>query len=169
MKGQALAIAMVVAAGVAMYVMYQSTFALAERDARAPITSGSGSGTSSPRSKRAPAARGRRHRRHPGCLGDGDPGGLQRDARSRGDRRTGGAARFRFRLRRPRVNDLFLRRGRWIEANRPDEILASEGFVIANGLAARRSGAGRHQRTAATAHHRRRRAVARSSSTASAR
>ena len=34
--------------------------------------------------------------------------------------------------RRPTVNDLFLRRGRWIEGNRPDEIVASEGFVIAN-------------------------------------
>ena len=36
--------------------------------------------------------------------------------------------------RRPRVNDLYLRSGRWIEPNRPDEILASEGFVIANKL-----------------------------------
>ena len=31
--------------------------------------------------------------------------------------------------RRPSVNDLFLRRGRWIEPGRPDEVLASEGFV----------------------------------------
>ena len=36
--------------------------------------------------------------------------------------------------RRPRVNDLFLRRGRWIEPGRRDEVLASEGFVIAHGL-----------------------------------
>jgi putative ABC transport system permease protein len=36
--------------------------------------------------------------------------------------------------RRPRINDLFLRSGRWIERGRPDEILASEGFVIANAL-----------------------------------
>jgi putative ABC transport system permease protein len=36
--------------------------------------------------------------------------------------------------RRPLVNDLFLRRGRWIERGRPDEVLASEGFVLANGL-----------------------------------
>jgi putative ABC transport system permease protein len=36
--------------------------------------------------------------------------------------------------RRPRVNDLFLRRGRWIERGRPDEVLASEGFVIAHRL-----------------------------------
>ena len=31
--------------------------------------------------------------------------------------------------RRPPVNDLFLRRGHWIDANRPDEVLASEKFV----------------------------------------
>ena len=36
--------------------------------------------------------------------------------------------------RRPRVNDLFLRRGRWIERGRPDEVIASEGFVLAHGL-----------------------------------
>jgi putative ABC transport system permease protein len=36
--------------------------------------------------------------------------------------------------RRPRVNDLFLRRGRWIEPGRPDEVLASESFVTAHQL-----------------------------------
>jgi putative ABC transport system permease protein len=36
--------------------------------------------------------------------------------------------------RRPQVNDLFVRRGRWIEAGRPDEVLVSEGFVTAHGL-----------------------------------
>jgi putative ABC transport system permease protein len=36
--------------------------------------------------------------------------------------------------RRPLVNDLFLRRGRWIERGRTDEVLASEAFVIAHGL-----------------------------------
>src|SRR4029453_5057389 len=36
--------------------------------------------------------------------------------------------------RRPEVNDLFLRRGRWIESGRPDEVLASEGLVDAHGL-----------------------------------
>jgi putative ABC transport system permease protein len=36
--------------------------------------------------------------------------------------------------RRPLVNDVFLRRGRWIEPGRPDEVLASEGFVVAHRL-----------------------------------
>ena len=35
---------------------------------------------------------------------------------------------------RPRLNDLFLRRGRWIEPGRPDEILASEAFALTHGL-----------------------------------
>ena len=37
--------------------------------------------------------------------------------------------------RRPRVNDLFLRSGRWIDANRPNEVIASENFVTAHRLA----------------------------------
>jgi putative ABC transport system permease protein len=36
--------------------------------------------------------------------------------------------------RRPMLNDLFLRRGRYLEPNRPDEVLASEAFATAHGL-----------------------------------
>lgn len=36
--------------------------------------------------------------------------------------------------RRPRVNDVFLATGRWPEPGRPDEVLASETFALANGL-----------------------------------
>lgn len=32
----------------------------------------------------------------------------------------------------PRINDVFLRRGRWIDAARPDEVLVSEAFALAN-------------------------------------
>ena len=35
---------------------------------------------------------------------------------------------------RPMINDLFLRRGRYIEPNRDDEVIASEAFVVANNL-----------------------------------
>jgi len=35
---------------------------------------------------------------------------------------------------RPRLNDVFLRRGRWIEPGRPDEVLAGEAFAAANAL-----------------------------------
>ena len=34
----------------------------------------------------------------------------------------------------PALNDLFLRRGRWIDPNRPDEVLASEMFCDAHGF-----------------------------------
>ncbi len=36
--------------------------------------------------------------------------------------------------RRPRLNDLFLRKGRWIEPGRSDEVLASETFAKAHDL-----------------------------------
>ena len=84
---------------------------------------------------RAPAG-GDGYRGHPRRLGHGDARRLERDARSSGHS-TSPPARGWSRSRpdrRPTVNDLFLRRGRWIEGNRPDEILASEGFVIANKL-----------------------------------
>jgi putative ABC transport system permease protein len=35
---------------------------------------------------------------------------------------------------RPRLNDLYLRQGRWIEADRPDEVLANEAFCRAHGF-----------------------------------
>lgn len=35
---------------------------------------------------------------------------------------------------RPALNDLFLRSGRWVEPYRDDEVLASETFAVANGL-----------------------------------
>jgi len=36
--------------------------------------------------------------------------------------------------RRPALNDLHLRRGRWLEPGRPDEVIASEAFAAANHL-----------------------------------
>jgi putative ABC transport system permease protein len=36
--------------------------------------------------------------------------------------------------RRPMINDLFLRRGRYVEANRDDEVIISEAFAVANQL-----------------------------------
>src|SRR5262245_8764580 len=134
MKGQAFAIALVVAAGVAMYVMYQSTFAsLSEtqrgyyerhrfRDVFATL-------------KRAPQRLANEIADIPGVSAMEtrvvanvtlDLPQLDEPAAARLVSIPAG--------RRPRVNDLFLRRGRWIEPNRPDEILASEGFVIANKL-----------------------------------
>src|SRR6185503_5203934 len=36
---------------------------------------------------------------------------------------------------RPLLNDVYLRQGRWVNPERPDEVLASEMFCEANGLA----------------------------------
>lgn len=36
--------------------------------------------------------------------------------------------------RRPMLNDVFLRRGRYLSPGRPDEVLVSEGFALAHGL-----------------------------------
>jgi putative ABC transport system permease protein len=134
MKGQALAIAMVVAAGVAMYVMYLANFeslretqrAYYERQRFADVFASL---------KRAPLR----------VAGDiaALPGVSALEARvvvnvtldlEQLDEPATGRLVSIPPDRRPLVNDLFLRRGRWIERGRPDEVLASEGFVLAHHL-----------------------------------
>ena len=134
MKAQALAIAMVVAAGVSMFVMYLSNFD-SLRDTRDTYYERQRFADVFASLKRAPLR-------------------LATDIAA-----IPGVSSFETRVvatvtldlpqidepasarlvsipaeRRPRVNDLFLRRGRWIERGRPDEVLASEGFVEALGL-----------------------------------
>jgi putative ABC transport system permease protein len=134
MKTQALAIAMVVAAGVAMYVMYLSTFdslyrtrdAYYDRQRFADVFASL---------KRAPLRVAADITAIPNVSAVEtrvvanvtlDLPGLDEPASAR---LVSVPAH-----RRPLVNDLFLRRGRWIERGRSDEVLASEGFVIANKL-----------------------------------
>jgi len=134
MKGQAFAIAMVVAAGIAMYVMYQSTFASLsgtrsayyERHRFAHVFASL---------KRAPQRVASDIAAIPGvsAMETRVVSGVTLDLENI-DEPAGAQLVSIPADRGPRVNDLFLRRGRWIEANRPDEILASEGFVIANRL-----------------------------------
>jgi putative ABC transport system permease protein len=134
MKGQAFAIAMVVAAGVAMYVMYQSTFASLSETQRVYYERHR-FGDVFASLKRAP-------NRLAATIAD-IPGVSAMETRVVSNVTLDlpnldepAAARLVSipASRRPRVNDLFLRSGRWIEPNRSDEILASEGFVIANKL-----------------------------------
>jgi putative ABC transport system permease protein len=134
MKGQAFSIALVVAAGVAMYVMYQATFASLS-ETRRVYYERHRFGDVFASLKRAPQRVATEIVAIPGVsametrvvssvtldLPDIDEPAAARLVSIPSDRR-------------PIVNDLFLRRGRWIEGNRPDEILASEGFVIANKL-----------------------------------
>jgi putative ABC transport system permease protein len=134
MRGQAFAIAMVVAAGVSMYVMYQSNFASLSETQRtyyerlrfADVFASL---------KRAPNRVAVDIAAIPGVSA------IETRVASyvtldldRLDEPAGAQLVSIPADRRPRVNDLFLRRGRWIEPGRPDEILASEGFVLANHL-----------------------------------
>jgi putative ABC transport system permease protein len=134
MKGQAFAIAMVVAAGVAMYVMYQSTFASLSETRRAYYER-QRFGHVFASLKRAPERVSTEIAAIPGvsAMETRVVSSVTLDLEQL-DEPAGAQLVSVPPDRRPRVNDLFLRRGRWIEPNRPDEILASEGFVIANKL-----------------------------------
>jgi putative ABC transport system permease protein len=134
MKTQALAIAMVVAAGVSMYVMYLSTFDSLyrtrddyyDRQRFADVFASL---------KRAPL------RVAAGIAAIPDVSAVETRvvanvALDLPDIEEPASGRLVSvpAHRRPLVNDLYLRRGRWIERGRSDEVLASEGFVIANRL-----------------------------------
>jgi putative ABC transport system permease protein len=134
MKGQALAIAAVVAAGVAMYVMYLSTFeslratreSYYDRQRFADVFASL---------KRAPLRVANEIAAIPGvsAIEARVAANVTLDMEQLDEPATARLVSIPA-TRRPRVNDLFLRRGRWIEPGRPDEVLASEGFVTAHGL-----------------------------------
>jgi putative ABC transport system permease protein len=134
MKGQAAAIAMVVAAGISMFVMYLSNFdslrrtqgAYYERQRFADVFASL---------TRAPMALEPRIAAIPGvsALETRVVAAVTLDVEGLEEPASGVLVSVPA-DRRPRVNDVFLRRGRWIDASRPDEVLASEAFVLANGL-----------------------------------
>lgn len=134
MKSQALAIATVVAAGIAMYVMYLSNFeslratqrAYYERQRFADVFASL---------KRAPLRVATDIAAIPGVstIETRVVANVTLDLDQIEEPATGRLVSIPAN-RRPRLNDLFLRRGRWIEPGRPDEVLASEGFVVAHGL-----------------------------------
>lgn len=134
MKAQALAIAMVVAAGVAMYVMYLSNFE-SLRETRRVYYEQQRFGDVFASLKRAPLRVRNEIAAIPGveAVEARVVASVTLDLPDLDEPATG-------RLvgippdRRPQINDLFLRRGRWVERGRSDEVLASEGFVIANRL-----------------------------------
>ena len=134
MKGQAVAIGMVLAAGIAMYVTYLSNFdslrrtqaAYYDRFRFAEVFASC---------KRAPL---RLHER----LGQ-IPGVAAVETRVVVDvtlELSGVSEPIKGRLvsipadRRPALNDLFVRRGRWIEPGRSEEVLVNEAFALARHL-----------------------------------
>ena len=134
MRGQAVAIAMVVAAGVAMYVMYLSNFESLRATQRAYYER-QRFGDVFATLKRAPLRLANDISAIPGvtAVETRVTANVTLDLEGIDQPATGRLVSIPAE-RRPRINDLYLRRGRWIDANRPDEVLASEGFVAANGL-----------------------------------
>lgn len=134
MKGQVLAIAMVVAAGVSMYVMYLSNFASLQRT-RASYYNQQRFGDVFASLKRAPLRVADEIANLPNvsAIEVRVVVNVTLDLEQLDEPASGRLISIPS-DRRPRVNDLFLRRGRWIEPGRPDEVLASEGFVVAHGL-----------------------------------
>jgi putative ABC transport system permease protein len=134
MKAQALAIALVVASGVAMYVMYLSNFA-SLRHTQESYYTGQRFADVFVSLKRAPV----RVAAEIAAL-DGVSAvearvvaNVSLDLAGMDEPASGRLVSIPTN-RRPQVNDLFVRRGRWIEPNRPDEVLASEAFVNAHHL-----------------------------------
>jgi putative ABC transport system permease protein len=134
MKGQALAIALVIASGVAMFVMYLSNFdslrrtqsSYYERQRFAHVFASL---------TRAPQRLESRIAALPGVVVAEtrvvadvvlDIPGMTEPATGRLVSVPSGS--------RPRLNDVFLRRGRWIDPARPDEVLVSEAFALAHRL-----------------------------------
>lgn len=132
MKGQALAIALVIASGVAMFVMYRSNFESLRRTQHnyyekqrfADVFCSA---------KRVPLRVAERLAEIPG-VGAVDTRvvadvtlyiqGMDEPARGRLISVPASG--------RPALNDIFLRRGRWLDPANPDEVLVSEAFAIAN-------------------------------------
>jgi putative ABC transport system permease protein len=134
MRAQALAIAMVVAAGVAIFVMYLSNFDSLRRTQRAYYERQRFADVFAVL-KRAPSSLAPRIAAIPGVAAletrvvatvTLDVPGLEEPA--------SGLLTSVDAERRPAVNDLFLRRGEWVDPARPDGVIASEAFVIANRL-----------------------------------
>jgi putative ABC transport system permease protein len=134
MKGQAFAIAMVVAAGVAMSVMYLSNFE-SLRETRRLYYERQRFGDVFASLKRAPLRVADDIAAVPGVatVETRVVATVTLDLEDLDEPAMGQLVGIPV-DRRPRINDLFLRRGRWVERGRTDEVLASEGFVIANGL-----------------------------------
>jgi putative ABC transport system permease protein len=134
MKGQAFAIAMVVAAGVSMYVMYLSNFESLRATQRAYYER-QRFGDVFASLKRAPQRVAMSIAAIPGVSAMETRVVAQVSLDIEELEESVGARLVSISAsHRPQVNDLFLRRGRWIEPGRPDEVLASEGFVVAHGF-----------------------------------
>jgi putative ABC transport system permease protein len=132
MKGQAIAIALVIASGVAMFVMYRSNFESLRRTQQAYYDQQRFADVFAT-AKRVPERISERLVSIPGVRTIDtrvvanvtlDIPGIEAPARARLVSIPADG--------RPRLNDVFLRSGQWIDPGRPDEVLISEAFAIAH-------------------------------------
>jgi putative ABC transport system permease protein len=134
MKGQALAIAMVVAAGIAVYVMYLSNFDSLRRT-QSSYYERQRFGDLFVSLKRAPLSVEQELGNIPGVavVETRVAAYVTLDVPGLAEPASGRLVSLPVRGR-PRVNDVFLRRGRWVDPGRPEEVLASEAFMDAHGF-----------------------------------
>ena len=134
MKGQSVAIALVIAAGVAMFVMYLSNFESLQRT-RAAYYQTARFADVFASLKRAPASVESRIAALPGvaAVSARVVADVTLDVQDMTEPATGRLVSIPERGR-PVLNDVYLRRGRWIDGARPDEVLVSEMFASAHGF-----------------------------------
>jgi putative ABC transport system permease protein len=135
MRGQAFAIASVIAAGVAMFVTYLSNFDSLQRTLTAYYDTARFADVFATL-KRAPASLELRIASIPGVekVSTRVVADVTLDVPGMTEPATGRLISLPDRGR-PALNDVYLRRGRWVESSRPDEVLASEIFCEAHGFA----------------------------------
>ena len=134
MKGQSLAIASVIAAGVTMFVMYLSNFDSLQRT-RATYYEGARFADVFASLKRAPASLESRIAALPGveAVSTRVVSNVTLDLPDMVEPAIGRLVSVPDEGR-PRLNDVYLRRGRWVDPARSDEVLASEIFCEAHGF-----------------------------------
>jgi putative ABC transport system permease protein len=134
MKGQSIAIAAVIAAGAAMFVTYLSNFDSLRRT-RAIYYESARFADVFAALKRAPSSLERRIADIPGVevVATRVVADVTLDVPGMTDPATGRLVSLPERGRPP-LNDVYLRRGRWIDPLRPDEVLANEMFCEAHGF-----------------------------------
>jgi putative ABC transport system permease protein len=134
MKGQALAIASVIAAGVTMFVTYLSNFDSLQRT-RAVYYEGARFADVFASLKRAPASLEPRIAEIPGVelVATRVIATVTLDVPGMSEPASGRLISLPERGRPP-LNDVYLRKGRWVDPARPDEVLASEMFADAHGF-----------------------------------
>ena len=132
MKGQAAAIATVIAAGVTMFVTYLSNFDSLQRT-RAVYYDGARFADVFASLKRAPASLEPRIAAIPGVevVATRVIATVTLDVPGMAEPASGRLISLPERGRPP-LNDVYLRKGRWVDPSRPDEVLASELFAEAN-------------------------------------